>query len=365
MRTCSRVAAHFPGSGYDYQYVCTFSCNAGYQLDGPQQRSCPTNFGNKAAWTHSAPRCVKYAPNTESRWFEKNAGCPGLERPDSRTQINCEPSAVFGKLNCEASCPAEFLRVVGAPRLFECSKNMKHPRPIVPVCASGYCDKFTQPENGSVSCSKSELDGSICTVSCNSGYSLIGGERYKCSKIFWIDLANDSKMTAGPQCVPEELFSLGECSLRRSATTRIFGGSAASEKDFMLSIGYGEHFKCGAAMIAQQWAVTAAHCVQGAFSRIHVHHSTRNSKELGPEVAVERIVTHPNFNRRSQHDIALIKLVEPLLSADIVCLPQPEFNLPNGQIVQGLFNSPINFEKISKTSKKISKNLKNLKNFQK
>ncbi|CAG5097210.1 Oidioi.mRNA.OKI2018_I69.XSR.g14979.t2.cds [Oikopleura dioica] len=334
IRTCSRVASVFPGSGYDYQYVCTFACDEGYQLQGAQQRSCPSNFGNKASWTHASPKCVKYAPNTESRWFEKNAGCPGLERPDSRTEIKCEPSPVFGKLNCEASCPAEFLRVVGAPRLFECSKNLKDPRPIVPVCASGYCSKFPMPENGTVNCTRSEMDGSVCTVSCNGGFNLIGEKQYRCNRVNWMQTSSNTKMENEPQCVYEELFSEGECSLRRSATTRIFGGSAASEKDFMITIRYGEHFKCGGVMIADQWAITAAHCVQGAFGRIHVHHDSRNSKDLGPEVSVERIVTHPNFNRRSQHDIALIKLVEPLSSADIVCLPEPEFNLPNGEIVQ-------------------------------
>ena len=66
IRTCSRVASVFPGSGYDYQYVCTFACDEGYQLQGAQQRSCPSNFGNKASWTHASPKCVKFTPNTGS-----------------------------------------------------------------------------------------------------------------------------------------------------------------------------------------------------------------------------------------------------------------------------------------------------------
>ncbi|CAG7647065.1 unnamed protein product [Allacma fusca] len=77
---------------------------------------------------------------------------------------------------------------------------------------------------------------------------------------------------------------------------------------------------CGATLINSKYVLTAAHCVDGLLPYrtqvwLTVHDNLQNSVSSSGtlKLEVEKILMHPNYNRRSnENDIALVALVEPV-----------------------------------------------------
>ena len=71
-------------------------------------------------------------------------------------------------------------------------------------------------------------------------------------------------------------------------------------------------------IIDSNWALTAAHCVQGLKHFIKIFKDTnRGLGAAGDQIPVELIQRHHNWNRRSQWDIAIIKFAKPVESGNI------------------------------------------------
>lgn len=128
--------------------------------------------------------------------------------------------------------------------------------------------------------------------------------------------------------------------------TRIVGGeeTGTNEYPFMLSLVYssnGEHF-CGATLISETHAITAAHCTRGAGSRplsviAGLHHRRRVSP-MTQQVRVRRIIEHENYIQNMLivlNDIAILELASPIRFNSVVspvCMPKERINLENKMV---------------------------------
>lgn len=120
-------------------------------------------------------------------------------------------------------------------------------------------------------------------------------------------------------------------------TIKIVGGGVATEgqQRWITSLQYNNDHFCGGALVAAEWVLTAAHCVQGesasdsAFS-VWVGGHNLNRASQGYRRDVTQIVRHGQYNDNTLvNDIALLKLASPIPS-EVSTVLLPTMALMNG-----------------------------------
>ncbi|XP_054850688.1 serine protease 27-like [Eublepharis macularius] len=128
---------------------------------------------------------------------------------------------------------------------------------------------------------------------------------------------------------------------QKGSLTRIVGGQPANDGEWpwQVSILHNGKHVCGGSLIAEQWVVTAAHCVDKIRTDYEVEvgaYQLQNTPwEQRKIFTMNQIIPNSNFNgdEGSSGDIALVELSSPVTFTNNIlpiCLPDPSAQFPNG-----------------------------------
>ncbi|XP_070152943.1 serine proteinase stubble [Polyergus mexicanus] len=145
--------------------------------------------------------------------------------------------------------------------------------------------------------------------------------------------------------VPMETLNMSDykqvCGRRLFPEPRIVGGDRSSFGKWPWQISLRQWrsqtylHKCGAALLNENWAITAAHCVESVppsdlLLRIGEHDLANEDEPYGyQERRVQIVASHPQFDARTfEYDLALLRFYEPLLPFQPnvlpICLPDDD-----------------------------------------
>ncbi|PNJ17911.1 SELP isoform 7, partial [Pongo abelii] len=151
---------------FQHQSSCSFSCEEGFALVGPEVVQCTAS----GVWTAPAPVC-------------KALQCQDIPVP-KEAQVNC--SHPFGAFRYQSVCSFtcnEGLLLVGASVL-QCLDTGNWDS-VPPECQAIPCTPLLSPQNGTMTCVQplgSSSYKSTCQFTCDEGFSLSGPERLDCTR---------------------------------------------------------------------------------------------------------------------------------------------------------------------------------------
>ncbi|KAL0100848.1 hypothetical protein PUN28_019319 [Cardiocondyla obscurior] len=137
------------------------------------------------------------------------------------------------------------------------------------------------------------------------------------------------------------MFILAVCGRRMFPEPKIVGGERSSFGKWPWQISLRQWrsqtylHKCGAALLNENWAITAAHCIESVppsdlLLRIGEHDWANEDEPYGyQERRVQIVASHPQFDSRTyENDLALLRFYEPLLPFQPnilpICLPDDD-----------------------------------------
>lgn len=140
-----------------------------------------------------------------------------------------------------------------------------------------------------------------------------------------------TRQGAGVGTVTSSIVTSSYASPRRvhpSTTERIIGGFAAQAASWpwqvLVTIDPPLDTWCGGSVLANQWVVTAAHCIYDSGivalpGAVRVRAGTLIRDVGGQEVGVQQVIMHPGFDENTMdNDIALLQLATPLTLSPLI-----------------------------------------------
>lgn len=119
------------------------------------------------------------------------------------------------------------------------------------------------------------------------------------------------------------------CSKNSAVVNRIVGGEEAGIHTWSWAVSLNINYQsfCGGSIISKSWIITAAHCLPSTEPYNITIYAGSTNPWVGTQVRkVSLIIPYPFYNHETYlHDIALLKLAEPLNLTDNtvtpICLP--------------------------------------------
>merc|ERR1719430_2703607 len=153
--------------------------------------------------------------------------------------------------------------------------------------------------------------------------------------VYTVSGTSSPKFCFAPGDLPTQCLSVepGECTCGAKRGNKIVGGDEASPGEWpwivVFSFGASDGSQaggCGGTLVADRWVVTAAHCVDGwsadSLSVVIGEHTIRSDyyvsddddyDDIRKNLELETIIMHEDYDSfTTEHDIALLKLKEPL-----------------------------------------------------
>ncbi|XP_040119489.1 P-selectin isoform X2 [Oryx dammah] len=161
----ARVNCSHPFGDFRYQSTCSFTCDEGSFLVGASVLQC-LDTGN---WDAPFPECQAVT-------------CAPLPNPQNGEKTCVQPLGGSSyKSTCWFTCHEGFS--LSGPERLDCTPS-GHWTGSPPTCEASKCPELSAPEQGSLDCPDTRgefIVGSICHFSCNEGLKLEGSNHVECT----------------------------------------------------------------------------------------------------------------------------------------------------------------------------------------